>query len=348
MAATSLPIPPRAAPGTKRPRTWDVDVSLDELVSWDVLEQFMQDIPSGPPTAEHGLGDSLLGASGRGVVLDGAPSSSAHFQAASQLGPGVGAGAGAELAHSLGSCWQQPGCGVSVPPLGQSWSADFQTGMLSNCEQESPASATSGAPMEPETGTAAGGDGGRQVHKKRFVWTTDLHRRFEAAVDTLGIDHAKPQAISQLMNCEGDGAPTRQNIKSHLQKYRLLMQKRGKAGAGSMTMTPSASCASLVDQDEPAAEDGVDACGPSESKSEPVEGGAGLSRDAASPTMEQEEGAGAVTVSAADSSAAEGGDALSCQEEDAVHQQVMSPPWGALPPAHARLLSPSCCPSGRT
>ena len=32
------------------------------------------------------------------------------------------------------------------------------------------------------------------------------------------------------MNCEGEGAPTRQNIKSHLQKYRLLMQKRAEKG----------------------------------------------------------------------------------------------------------------------
>jgi hypothetical protein len=34
------------------------------------------------------------------------------------------------------------------------------------------------------------------------------------------------------MNCEGEGAPTRQNIKSHLQKYRLLIQKRAKQGTG--------------------------------------------------------------------------------------------------------------------
>ena len=63
------------------------------------------------------------------------------------------------------------------------------------------------------------------------MWTAELHHRFEAAVNTLGIDHAKPQAISQLMNCEGEGAPTRQNIKSHLQKYRLLMQKRARQQA---------------------------------------------------------------------------------------------------------------------
>lgn len=33
------------------------------------------------------------------------------------------------------------------------------------------------------------------------------------------------------MNCEGEGAPTRQNIKSHLQKYRLLIQKRQQQGS---------------------------------------------------------------------------------------------------------------------
>ena len=34
------------APGTKRHRSWEVDVSLDELVEWDALEQFMADIPA--------------------------------------------------------------------------------------------------------------------------------------------------------------------------------------------------------------------------------------------------------------------------------------------------------------
>lgn len=301
-------------------------MSLDELASWDVLEQFMQDIPPEASIAEHGLGDSLLGATGRGTV-DGTPSSCSHFQAASQLGPGLGAGAGSEPKHSLGSGsgWHQPGSGMSVPSLGQSWSADFQTGMLSNGEQES---ATSGAPVEQETGSAAGLEGGRQMHKQRFVWTTELHRCFESAVTTLGIDHAKPQAISQLMNCEGDGAPTRQNIKSHLQKYRLLMQKRGKAGGGSMTMTPSASCASLMDQDEPAAEDGVDASDPSTIQSEPVIAGSRLGRDAVSPTAKQKEGVGAGAISAAESSAAEGGNALSGQEEGDRNKQVTSQPFG--------------------
>ena len=71
----------------------------------------------------------------------------------------------------------------------------------------------------------ADADGSAQK-KPRFVWTADVHQRFVEAVHALGIHAAKPQAISQLMRMEGPGAPTRQNIKSHLQKYRLLLQKR--------------------------------------------------------------------------------------------------------------------------
>jgi SHAQKYF class myb-like DNA-binding protein len=45
-------------------------------------------------------------------------------------------------------------------------------------------------------------------------------------VAELGLEQAKPQAIAQIMDLHGENAPTRQNIKSHLQKYRLHMQKR--------------------------------------------------------------------------------------------------------------------------
>ena len=67
--------------------------------------------------------------------------------------------------------------------------------------------ATGGAESPAAAGSSSA-EGGRQVHKQRFVWTAELHRRFETAVNTLGIDHAKPQAISQMMKCEGEGAPT--------------------------------------------------------------------------------------------------------------------------------------------
>ena len=64
------------------------------------------------------------------------------------------------------------------------------------------------------------------MQKRRFVWTADLHSRFEAAVNALGLDNAKPKSILKLMNVEG---LTKANIKSHLQKYRCLMQKKAQA-----------------------------------------------------------------------------------------------------------------------
>ncbi|KAL3920146.1 MAG: hypothetical protein SGPRY_005360, partial [Prymnesium sp.] len=84
------------------------------------------------------------------------------------------------------------------------------------------------------------GDADTSMHQKqRFVWSPDLHKRFEAAVAQLGIEAAKPQAISQLMGVHGENAPTRQNIKSHLQKYRLLMKKRAANGSSDAGTVPS-------------------------------------------------------------------------------------------------------------
>ena len=62
-----------------------------------------------------------------------------------------------------------------------------------------------------------------RAQKRRFVWTPELHSAFVAAVSTLGLDNAKPKSILRLMNVDG---LTKANIKSHLQKYRLLLQKR--------------------------------------------------------------------------------------------------------------------------
>ena len=55
----------------------------------------------------------------------------------------------------------------------------------------------------------------------RFVWTADLHRRFEDAVQRLGLKSAKPEAIRQLMGVDSESdVHTRKRINSHLQKYR--------------------------------------------------------------------------------------------------------------------------------
>jgi len=159
----------------------------------------------------------------------------------------------ATLAQSLYAGWQQ---GPATMPLqlqalpmerGVSWGAELLPFITEEAASSlmDPSALDSPTRAEPPLMSAgmdiiaSGGSGGedgcgsRSMHKQRFVWTGELHRRFEAAVNTLGIDAAKPQAISQLMNCEGEGAPTRQNIKSHLQKYRLLMQKRSRQGGGS-------------------------------------------------------------------------------------------------------------------
>ena len=66
-------------------------------------------------------------------------------------------------------------------------------------------------------------------HKRRFVWTAELHSKFERACEHLGLDSAKPKTILRHMDVEG---LTKANIKSHLQKYRCMMQKRhGTVGA---------------------------------------------------------------------------------------------------------------------
>eukprot|EP00743_Colponemidia_sp_Colp-15_P010078 GILK01011069.1.p1 GENE.GILK01011069.1~~GILK01011069.1.p1 ORF type:complete len:694 (-),score=134.35 GILK01011069.1:508-2589(-) len=60
--------------------------------------------------------------------------------------------------------------------------------------------------------------------KKRLVWTLELHNRFIEAVTNLGIQAAVPKTILQIMNVEG---LTRENVASHLQKYRLTLKKKG-------------------------------------------------------------------------------------------------------------------------
>ncbi|KAL8189560.1 hypothetical protein R6Q57_029126 [Mikania cordata] len=58
--------------------------------------------------------------------------------------------------------------------------------------------------------------------KPRVVWSIDLHRKFVASVNQLGIEKAVPKRILDLMNVEG---LTRENVASHLQKYRLYLKR---------------------------------------------------------------------------------------------------------------------------
>ncbi|XP_074296536.1 two-component response regulator ORR24-like [Silene latifolia] len=63
--------------------------------------------------------------------------------------------------------------------------------------------------------------------KARVVWTIELHQKFVKAVNQIGIDSDKvgPKKILDLMNVPW---LTRENVASHLQKYRLYLSRIGK------------------------------------------------------------------------------------------------------------------------
>lgn len=84
---------------------------------------------------------------------------------------------------------------------------------------------------------AAGDEPARTLKRPRLVWTPQLHKRFVDAVAHLGIKNAVPKTIMQLMNVDG---LTRENVASHLQKYRLYLKRMqglssGGAGGGNGT-----------------------------------------------------------------------------------------------------------------
>ncbi|KAK1387520.1 Two-component response regulator [Heracleum sosnowskyi] len=60
------------------------------------------------------------------------------------------------------------------------------------------------------------------LKKARVVWSVDLHQQFVTAVNQLGIDKAVPKKILEMMNMPG---LTRENVASHLQKYRIYLRR---------------------------------------------------------------------------------------------------------------------------
>nr|GLL32671.1 two-component response regulator ARR11 isoform X2 [Ipomoea trifida] len=74
---------------------------------------------------------------------------------------------------------------------------------------------------ERETSDSKSGDPS-SVKKPRVVWTVDLHQKFVKAVNHIGFDKVGPKKILDLM-----GVPwlTRENVASHLQKYRLYLTR---------------------------------------------------------------------------------------------------------------------------
>lgn len=78
------------------------------------------------------------------------------------------------------------------------------------------------APPESVSGGVGGDEPARTLKRPRLVWTPQLHKRFVDAVAHLGIKNAVPKTIMQLMSVEG---LTRENVASHLQKYRLYLKR---------------------------------------------------------------------------------------------------------------------------
>ncbi|KAF8394620.1 hypothetical protein HHK36_020834 [Tetracentron sinense] len=60
------------------------------------------------------------------------------------------------------------------------------------------------------------------LKKPRVVWSAELHQQFVTAVNRLGLDKAVPKKILEFMNVPG---LTRENVASHLQKYRLYIRR---------------------------------------------------------------------------------------------------------------------------
>ncbi|CAM6049402.1 unnamed protein product [Sphagnum compactum] len=75
---------------------------------------------------------------------------------------------------------------------------------------------------EDDEDTEQENDDPSTLKKPRVVWSVELHQQFVSAVHQLGIDKAVPKRILELMSVHG---LTRENVASHLQKYRLYLRR---------------------------------------------------------------------------------------------------------------------------
>ncbi|KAL7229689.1 hypothetical protein ACSBR2_008239 [Camellia fascicularis] len=62
--------------------------------------------------------------------------------------------------------------------------------------------------------------------KAKVVWTNALHSQFLEAIRSIGLERAVPKKILKLMNVPG---LTRENVASHLQKYRIFLKRVSEA-----------------------------------------------------------------------------------------------------------------------
>ncbi|XP_071708634.1 two-component response regulator ARR2-like isoform X2 [Rutidosis leptorrhynchoides] len=71
--------------------------------------------------------------------------------------------------------------------------------------------------------------------KARVVWSIELHQQFVAAINMIGIDKAVPKRILELMNVPD---LSRENVASHLQKYRQYLRRLNKSQQFRLINTP--------------------------------------------------------------------------------------------------------------
>eukprot|EP00271_Cylindrocystis_brebissonii_P006053 TRINITY_DN1859_c0_g1_i5.p1 TRINITY_DN1859_c0_g1~~TRINITY_DN1859_c0_g1_i5.p1 ORF type:complete len:556 (-),score=149.34 TRINITY_DN1859_c0_g1_i5:587-2254(-) len=72
------------------------------------------------------------------------------------------------------------------------------------------------------------------MKRARVVWSVELHQQFVNAVNELGVENAVPKRILELMNVQG---LTRENVASHLQKYRLYLKRLSGSATGAVGNT---------------------------------------------------------------------------------------------------------------
>ncbi|KAG4908159.1 hypothetical protein AAZX31_20G173500 [Glycine max] len=105
--------------------------------------------------------------------------------------------------------------GGAFQPLHKEEKSSKPSESLSKTPSSTPVVATSSSAVEPAEEKSLN-EGQRKL---RRCWSQDLHKRFLHALQQLGgADSATPKQIRELMNVDG---LTNDEVKSHLQKYRL-------------------------------------------------------------------------------------------------------------------------------
>ncbi|GMH08107.1 hypothetical protein Nepgr_009947 [Nepenthes gracilis] len=97
-------------------------------------------------------------------------------------------------------------------------------------------------------GAGGGDEPARTLKRPRLVWTPQLHKRFVDAVAHLGIKNAVPKTIMQLMSVDG---LTRENVASHLQKYRLYLKRMQGLNNGGVSGATAVFGGGLVSSGDP-------------------------------------------------------------------------------------------------